>query len=154
MAMLPEPQPDTQKRLWCTFGHINHTHTTGVTSMPKPARTEFERRMTLAVAGLREGEVVSFGQVAARAGKPNAPRAAGRFLSSTSNQLPWWRVVYANGKLPPCNPQMQAVKLTAEGVVVENNRVVSAPVGTFNLSETPALLLALHYLWSSGLSGC
>lgn len=97
----------------------------------KTPPTEFEKRLMLAVADLREGEVVSYGDIAARAGKPEAPRAAGRFLSKTTYQVPWWRVVYSNGKLAACNLPRQAAYLEAEGVEVRNDRVVSSPLGRF-----------------------
>ena len=86
----------------------------------------------MAVASLREGEVVSYGDVAARAGRPDAPRAAGALLAKSMTSLPWWRVVYASGKLAPCNPDLQMEKLQEEGVVVRSGRVVESPLGRFS----------------------
>ncbi len=91
----------------------------------------FEQRLTLAVAELAEGEVVSFGDIAARAGRPDAPRAAGSFLSKTKLKVPWWRVVYSSGKLPPCNVPKQTAQLRSEGVVVTGGRVRESPKGRF-----------------------
>lgn len=93
--------------------------------------TEFERKLTLAVAALDEGEVVSFGDVAKAAGRPNAPRAAGSFLAKNMVELPWWRVVYANGRLPLCDVPTQIMRLEAEGVEVLRNRVQKSPRGRF-----------------------
>ncbi len=93
--------------------------------------TDFEQRMLLAVAALREGEVVSYGDIAAQAGRPDAPRAAGRFLSKSTLSIPWWRVVYADGRLASCNLPRQADALIAEGVVIRGDRVVDAPFGRF-----------------------
>lgn len=93
--------------------------------------TPLEQAITIAVASLREGEVVSYGDVADRAGRPDAPRAAGALLSKSMATLPWWRVVYASGKLAPCNPELQAQKLAEEGVSVRNGRVVASPLGRF-----------------------
>lgn len=98
--------------------------------------SDFERRLTLAVASLREGEVVSFGDIAAKAGKPNAPRAAGSFLSKTKLKLPWWRVVYSNGSLPQCDVITQKQRLQSEGVVVSEQRIVSSPLGRFRIATT------------------
>lgn len=95
-----------------------------------------EQALTLAVAKLREGEVVSYGDVAKRAGRPDAPRAAGALLSKAITTLPWWRVVYACGKLAPCNPELQAEKLTEEGVEVKNGRVIASPLGRFKRSRS------------------
>ena len=95
---------------------------------PRP----FEQRMWKVVAQLADGEVVSFGDVAGRAGKPKASRAAGRMLSKIRDgDLPWWRVVYSDGKLPSCRPSVQTERLEAEGVSVENGRVIAAPMGRF-----------------------
>lgn len=93
--------------------------------------TALEQSLTIAIASLREGEVVSYGDVAERAGRPDAPRAAGALLAKSMTCLPWWRVVYASGKLAPCNPDLQTQKLQEEGVCVENGRVVWSPLGRF-----------------------
>ena len=44
--------------------------------------TELERAIAHALAGVQWGERVSYGELAARAGRPGAPRAAGAFCSS------------------------------------------------------------------------
>ncbi len=93
--------------------------------------TDLEQALTVAVASLQEGEVVSYGDVAERAGRPNAPRAAGALLAKSMTSLPWWRVVYASGKLAPCNPDLQTEKLQEEGVVIKSGRVVQSPLGRF-----------------------
>ena len=101
---------------------------TGATSEMTP----FQRQLFNTVAGLSPGEVVSFGDVAARAGRPGASRAAGRMLATIKDSgLPWWRVVYSSGKLPPCNPTLQKKRLREEGVKLKRDRVVNAPSGRF-----------------------
>jgi methylated-DNA-protein-cysteine methyltransferase-like protein len=87
--------------------------------------------MASAVGKLRRGEVVSFGDIAAAAGRPNASRAAGQMLSQSTDTLPWWRVVYSDGHLPPCNPSVQSERLIDEGVTLKGFRVVSSPLGRF-----------------------
>ena len=74
-----------------------------------------------------EGEVVSFGDVAALAGRPGAARAAGAVLANSADTLPWWRVVYSDGHLPPCNPGLQAERLADEGVELSGFRVIRRP---------------------------
>lgn len=86
---------------------------------------------------LRTGEVTSYGEVAARAGYPRRHRAVGQLLSVSYDALPWWRVVYASGHLPPINPGLQEQKLIDEGVTVHNWKVISAPVGTFAAPSKP-----------------
>ncbi len=100
------------------------------TKRPSPEPTELHRKIAEAVESLREGEVVSYSDVAALAGRPNASRAAGTVLSGAAH-LPWWRVVYSDGRLPPANPSLQAERLAEEGVTLEGFRVVAAPLGRF-----------------------
>ena len=98
---------------------------------PKPEPTELQQAITAAVLDLDEGEVVSFGDVAGLAGHPRAARAAGAVLSKSEDTLPWWRVVYSDGQLPPCNPSLQAERLADEGVELKGFRVIRSPKGRF-----------------------
>jgi methylated-DNA-protein-cysteine methyltransferase related protein len=45
---------------------------------------------------------------------------------ATSDGLPWWRVVRADGRLVPGNEAEQARRLRAEGLVVRNGRVYAS----------------------------
>ncbi len=92
--------------------------------------TPLQRNIEAAVEKLTEGEVVSFGDIAARAGNPGASRAAGSVLARSAD-LPWWRVVYSDGHLPPCNPGLQAERLIGEGVTLKGFRVIKSPRGRF-----------------------
>lgn len=93
--------------------------------------TEFQQQMADAVNSLRPGQVVSFGDIASLAGRPRASRAAGKMLSQSMDTLPWWRVVYSSGHLPPCNPSVQSERLADEGVQLDGFRVVESPLGRF-----------------------
>ena len=79
--------------------------------------------MYAVVSGLRDGEVVSYAEVAAMAGSPGAARAVGSVMER-SDGLPWWRVVTATGRLVRGHEQVQARHLRREGVVVRGNCVV------------------------------
>lgn len=94
--------------------------------------TEFQQKLADAVLNLSPGEVVSFGDIAAKAGRPNASRAAGNLLANSLDTLPWWRVVYSNGQLPPCNPSVQSERLVDEGVQLSGFRVTKSPHGRFS----------------------
>lgn len=84
---------------------------------------DFTAAVHRVLAGLRSGEVTTYGEVAAEAGRPGAARAVGNLLSG-SDGLPWWRVVTATGRLVPGLEVEHARRLTAEGVPVHDNRVV------------------------------
>lgn len=98
--------------------------------------TEFQQRMAAAVDETVAGEVVSFGDIAAAAGRPNASRAAGNLLAKFPGDLPWWRVVYSDGRLPACNPSVQTERLAEEGVHLKGCRVIYSPKGRFAGSKS------------------
>lgn len=85
---------------------------------------DFETRVDAILSRLEPGDVTTYGEVAAEAGKPGAARAVGRILStSPGHQWPWWRVVAANGRLVPGNEIEHARLLRAEGVETHNGKV-------------------------------
>jgi alkylated DNA nucleotide flippase Atl1 len=93
-------------------------------------REEFRRRVVAALARVGPGEVVSYGELAAEAGYPGAARGAGAVLASSrpAEGLAWWRVVYADGRLPPGHEAIGARRLRAEGVEVSGGRVAGFAV--------------------------
>lgn len=82
--------------------------------------------MEAVVAGLRLGEVVSYGDVAEEAGFPGAARAVGAVLARPGRELPWWRVVTSGGRLVPGHEAEHARHLRAEGVSLRDGRVAVA----------------------------
>lgn len=86
--------------------------------------TEFETAILKVVASLEPGDIITYGEVAAEAGKPGAARAVGSTLRRHGAGVPWWRVVAANGRLVPGGEDRQRQELTAEGVEVRNGKVV------------------------------
>ncbi len=88
--------------------------------------TPLQERFRAVVADLATGEVVSYGEVARRAGQRGAARAVGGFLAAHGADLPWWRVVRADGSLAVHKPREQARRLRAEGVEVIGHRVADA----------------------------
>jgi methylated-DNA-protein-cysteine methyltransferase-like protein len=92
-----------------------------------------------AVAHLEVGEVVSYGDLASRAGNPRAARVAGAVLAKCPDTHPWWRVVYGSGHLPTCNPSLQAERLNAEGVTLQGFRVIASPLGRFSQAESSTI---------------
>lgn len=84
---------------------------------------DFTASVIAVVSGLEPGEVVTYGEVAAQAGRPGAARAVGNVLKR-SDGLPWWRVVSAGGRLVPGNERRQSALLRAEGVQVQDGKIV------------------------------
>ena len=82
--------------------------------------TEFAERVRDVVRALPPGDVVTYGEVAALAGKPGAARGVGAVLAGSGERgLPWWRVVNAAGRLVPGHEREHARRLRAEGVAVD-----------------------------------
>ena len=89
----------------------------------------FTERVCEAVGTLGPGEVATYGEIADQVGRPGAARAVGRVLAGSTG-LPWWRVVSAGGRLVPGMEGEHARRLAAEGMAIENNRLVGPHGGT------------------------
>ncbi len=79
--------------------------------------------MLAVLRSLKPGDIVTYGEVAAEAGSPGAARAVGNVMARCPDEVPWWRVVTATGRLVPGHERRQAASLRAEGVVVTEGRV-------------------------------
>ena len=83
----------------------------------------FEDAVHRVVAAVPAGQVVTYGEVAAEAGRPGAARAVGRIMAGSDGALPWWRVVAADGRLVPGHEAEHRRRLAAEGVETDERRV-------------------------------
>lgn len=81
-----------------------------------------ERAVERVVRGIPRGTVLSYSQVALRAGRPGAARAIVRALHQLS-KVPWWRVIRADKTLAVEIADRQAPLLEREGIRVEGRRV-------------------------------
>ncbi len=70
---------------------------------------------------IEPGSVATYGDVAARLG--TSPRQAGREVGRVPDDVPWWRVVRADGTPGTCRGGRAARLLTAEGVPMRAGRV-------------------------------
>ena len=87
--------------------------------------SEFEKAVREVLTSLRRGEVLTYGEVAEMAGFPGRARAVGRILAETEEEVPWWRVVGAGGRLVSPSAAEQAELLRAEGRLVRDGRLVA-----------------------------
>lgn len=92
-----------------------------------PMRLAFVR----VIEALGPGEVTTYADVAQAAGYPRRHRVVGQLLSVNYDTLPWWRIVYSSGHLPPVNPGLQEERLREEGVTLKRQKVIDAPLGRF-----------------------
>jgi methylated-DNA-protein-cysteine methyltransferase-like protein len=75
------------------------------------------------VATIPAGSVLAYGEVAARAGLPGRARLVGRILAEDGHDLPWHRVLRADGTPAPHLAAEQLARLRAEGVLAEGGRI-------------------------------
>lgn len=62
--------------------------------------TTFTQSVLQIVKNIPAGQIMTYGQVAARAGSPRAARAVGSILkANTSHEIPCHRVIRSDGKL-------------------------------------------------------
>jgi methylated-DNA-protein-cysteine methyltransferase-like protein len=75
-----------------------------------------QARVLARVAAIPEGFVRTYGDLS-----PGAPRYTGTVLRTTDAEVPWWRVVRADGSL--AKGERQRALLEAEGVPFRGGRV-------------------------------
>ena len=91
--------------------------------------SDFQRRVSQVVSGLRAGDIATYGEIAEEAGFPGAARAVGGVLSR-SEGLPWWRVVTSDGRLVPGHEREHRRRLLAEGIQVRRGKVAPGRRGS------------------------
>ena len=90
------------------------------------------QRILDVIRSLRDGEVVTYGDIADDAGYPKRSRLVGHILATTDQDVPWWRVVNSVGRLVPGHEREQAAQLRSEGVKVTDGKVRQARFGRFS----------------------
>lgn len=83
----------------------------------------FSDAVVRVVADTEPGVLVTYGEVAAEAGRPGAARAVGRIMAERGSALPWWRVVTATGRLVPGLEEEHTARLAAEGIECRDGHV-------------------------------
>ncbi|MGE0297780.1 MGMT family protein [Pseudonocardia sp.] len=83
---------------------------------------ETVERVRAIVLAIPPGETRSYGEVASEAGL-RSPRLVGRILAEDGHDLPWHRVLRADGTAAPHIAREQAARLRAEGVFLVDGRL-------------------------------
>lgn len=86
------------------------------------ALSEFARRVLDAVDRIPPGSVLTYGDVADYVGVP-APRAVGAVMARHGSEVPWHRVVYRDGRMPPGHEAEATRRLRGERVPMVGDRV-------------------------------
>jgi methylated-DNA-protein-cysteine methyltransferase-like protein len=86
---------------------------------------DFDRAVERVVRAIPKGRVLSYGAVAARAGRWGGARHVAKSLRRLKG-VPWWRVIRSDGTLAAAVALEQGRRLRAEGIDVRARRVVEA----------------------------
>ena len=89
---------------------------------------DFDELVLGVVALIPPGRVMSYGDIAEYLGI-GGPRQVGRAMSRSGGEVPWWRVIHADGSPPPgketeclANLRAEATPLRADGSCVDMRR--------------------------------
>ena len=80
-------------------------------------------RVRAVVLAIPPGETSTYGEVAERAGIPGRSRLVGRILAEDGHDVPWHRVLRANGTCAPHIATEQSARLRVEGVLLVDGRL-------------------------------
>lgn len=83
---------------------------------------QLHERVRELIASVPSGTVATYGDIAALAGAPS-PRLVGRILSEDGQDVPWHRILRANGTPAPHLAREQLELLRAEGVLADGEKV-------------------------------
>jgi alkylated DNA nucleotide flippase Atl1 len=83
---------------------------------------QLHERVRELIASIPAGSVATYGDIAALAQAPS-PRLIGRILAEDGHDLPWHRVLRANGTPAPHLLHEQLELLRAEGVLADGDRI-------------------------------
>lgn len=87
--------------------------------------TEFAQAALLLAARVPPGNVLSYGDIAELL-DAGGPRQVGAALAHSAGTVPWWRIVRADGTLPPPLHESALSHWQAEGTPLHRGRVSMA----------------------------
>lgn len=87
----------------------------------------FTEKVINQIKAIPTGRVSTYGQIAKLSGNPRAARQVSRLLHTMSDKydLPWHRIINAQGKIVIADPERQINLLIAEGIEVINGNKVN-----------------------------
>jgi len=94
----------------------------------KPTEASFKEKVCNLVSEIPKGKVMTYGQIAALCGNPNAARIVGQVAHFGPAELPWQRVVKKSGDLAsgfPGGREGHRAALEAEGIKVDSDYTIN-----------------------------
>ena len=86
---------------------------------------EYVERVLAVVEQVPPGRVTTYGAIADVVG--SGPRRVGRVMSLFGGSVPWWRVVRADGSLPPSHDEEARASYLDEGTPVRPSGRIDMP---------------------------
>lgn len=90
--------------------------------VPAAEIPEFAQRVLDVVESIPRGRVMAYGDIAEFLGE-GGPRQVGRVMSHWGGDVPWHRVVHADGKPAPCHDGEAVRLLRADRTPMRGDRV-------------------------------
>ena len=87
---------------------------------------EYVERVLTVVEQVPRGRVTTYGAIADRVGH-GGPRLVGRVMANYGGPVPWWRVVRADGSLPPSHGDEARAAYLDEGTPLRPSGRVDMP---------------------------
>ena len=94
--------------------------------MERPEVEEYVERVLACVESVPEGRVTTYGAIASYVGW-YGPRRVGNVMSAWGGPVPWWRVVRADGSLPPSHGAEARAAYLEEGTPLRPSGRVDLP---------------------------
>ncbi|GAA1931726.1 hypothetical protein GCM10009737_37130 [Nocardioides lentus] len=94
--------------------------------MDRPDTEEYVELVLACVERVPAGRVTTYGAIAAHLGS-HGPRRVGNVLSAWGGPVPWWRVVRADGSLPPSHTGEALASYREEGTPLRPSGRVDLP---------------------------
>ncbi|MPY79143.1 MAG: DNA methyltransferase [Actinophytocola sp.] len=116
-----ERKPDREDRV-CRSSCLRPSWYVGAPRYGVSVDEELHERVRDTVAAIPEGTVATYGDIATLAGA-STPRLVGRVLSEDGQDLPWHRVLRADGTPAKHLRTEQCARLLEEGVMSRDGRV-------------------------------
>lgn len=107
----------TKAGILTPFARVRHATIT----YPKHQTGSVVARVRRAVCDIPPGRVASYGDIGAMIGVD--PRQVGRAMSQIEDDIPWWRVVYADGTPATCHHRTAAGLLADEQIPMRGSKV-------------------------------
>ena len=92
---------------------------------------EYVEAVLSLVERIPAGRVTTYGAIADAVGS-RGPRSVGRVMSTYGGSVPWWRVVRADGSLPPSHDDEARLHYLTEGTAFRTSGRVDLPRAFFD----------------------